>query len=235
METHPQICFKLLKSEEKTIICPVFNHNEFLFFPAWVGSLGLAALGLFGPISGRLTVKFGARVVVVFGSVFVAVGLLLTSFVKSLFLMFLTYGGIFGFGTSLVYIALFDVVPQYFLKHRTIVTGLLAMSTGGGMVVMIPICQALLNAYDWRGAFRGLACIALIVFFLGWALDPSLVREQTEKPDEMHQNSRKQWRKRILDFSMWQNTSFVIFVIVGSFIHLGHISSPLHLVSFIFS
>lgn len=216
-------CFGIVFSD----LLDVFREGK--SSTAWVGSLGLAALGLFGPISGRLTVKFGARVVVVFGSVFVAVGLLLTSFVKSLFLMFLTYGGIFGFGTSLVYISLFDIVPQYFLKHRTMVTGLLAMSTGGGMVVMIPICQALLNAYDWRGAFRGLACIALIVFFLGWALDPSLVREQIQKPDEMHQNSRKQWRKRILDFSMWQNTSFVIFVIVGSFIHLGHISSPLHL------
>ena len=103
------------------------------------------------------------------------------------------------------------------------------------MVVMIPICQALLNAYGWRGAFRGLASTASIIFFLGWALEPSFVREQTEKPDGIHENSRKKWRKRILDFSMWRNTAFVIFVVVGSFIHLGHISSPLHLVSFMFS
>ena len=137
-----------------------------------MGSLAFAAPGLFGPLSGRLTDQFGARAVVICGSLLAAAGLLLTSYVPSVFLMFLTYGGIYGCGSSFVYIALFEIVPRYFLRHRAMATGLMAMSSGAGFVIISPICQALLTAFGWRGAFRGLALISLIVFLLGWSFDP---------------------------------------------------------------
>ena len=53
--------------------------------------------------------------------------------------MFLTYGGIFGFGFSLVFIAVFEIVPRYFVKYRSMATGIIAMSTGGALVVMTPV------------------------------------------------------------------------------------------------
>lgn len=212
------------------VLLDVFHRGKST--TAWVGSLAFAAPGLFGPLSGRLTDQFGARAVVICGSLLAAAGLLLTSYVPSVFLMFLTYGGIYGCGSSFVYIALFEIVPRYFLRHRAMATGLMAMSSGAGFVIISPICQALLTAFGWRGAFRGLALISLIVFLLGWSFDPRVGREETEDPfgkDEKLRNPRK---KGMLDFSMWRNSTFATISVLTSFIYIGHISSSLHLIQY---
>lgn len=195
---------------------------------AWVGSVAVAACGLFGPLSGRLTDQFGARVVVICGSLLCSTGLLLTSVVPNLYLMFLTYGGIFGIGSSFVYIALFEIVPRYFMKHRSLATGLMAVSTGAGIVLISPICHVLLTAYGWRGAFMGLGSIASIVFFLGWVLDSNVASEETGEYLEEDEECESQGKRGMLDFSMWRNSSFVIIVTFSSFIHIGHCVPPIH-------
>lgn len=111
---------------------------------AWVGLLAVAASGFFGPLPGRLTAadQFSARVVVVCGSLLCATGLLLTSVEPNLYLLFLTYGEIFGISWSFVYIALFEIVPRYFIKHRSLATGPLKMGTVAGIVFISPICMS---------------------------------------------------------------------------------------------
>lgn len=193
---------------------------------AWVGSLAVASAGLFGPVAGRLTDRFGARAVVISGAVLSTIGLLLTSLVPSLYLMLLTYGGIFGCGSSLVYIAVFEIVPRYFVKRRSLATGLVTMSTGAGLLVMSPVCQALIDAFGWRGAFRGMTCIVFIVFFIGWALDPNVASDQAEKSVQESEDSR-----RILDLTMWKNITFVVLNITGVFVYIGHSIPPVLLVS----
>ena len=194
--------------------------------------MAMAASGIFGPLSGRLTDYFGARVLVICGSLLCSAGLLLTSIVPSLYLMFVTYGGIYGCGSSFVYIALFEIVPRHFVKHRSLATGLISMSTGASIVLISPVCQALLTAFGWRGAFRGLGCIVLIVFVLGWALDPNVASENTGTAFEEGEKVQiRQERAGILDFSMWKNSTFVILTILSFFIYLGHSIPPLHLVS----
>ncbi|XP_020616501.1 monocarboxylate transporter 10-like isoform X2 [Orbicella faveolata] len=194
---------------------------------AWVGSLAVASAGLFGPVAGRLTDRFGARAVVISGAVLSTIGLLLTSLVPSLYLMLLTYGGIFGCGSSLVYIAVFEIVPRYFVKRRSLATGLVTMSTGAGLLVMSPVCQALIDAFGWRGAFRGMTCIVFIIFFIGWALDPNVASDQAEKSVQESEDSR-----RILDLTMWKNITFVVLNITGVFVYIGHSIPPVLLAQY---
>lgn len=199
---------------------------------AWVGSLALASAGLFGPVAGRLTDRFGARAMVICGAMLSAMGLLLTSLVPSLYLMLLTYGGIFGCGSSLVYIAVYEIVPRYFVKRRSLATGLITMSVGAGLVVMSPVCQALIDAFGWRGAFRGMSCIVLIIFFIGWTLDPNVANDETEEAVlESEQSPARPERSRILDFSMWENVTFVVLNITGLVVYTGHSIPPIHFVS----
>ena len=193
---------------------------------AWVGSLAVASAGLFGPVAGRLTDRFGARAVVISGAVLSAIGLLLTSLVPSLYLMLLTYGGIFGCGSSLVYIAIYEIVPRYFVKRRSLATGLVTMSTGAGLLVMSPVCQALIDAFGWRGAFRGMTCIVFIIFFIGWTLDPNVASNQAEESVQECEESR-----RILDLTMWKNITFVVLNIAGVFVYIGHSIPPVLFVS----
>ncbi|XP_078365743.1 monocarboxylate transporter 10-like isoform X2 [Oculina patagonica] len=196
---------------------------------AWVGSLALASAGLFGPVAGRLTDRFGARAMVICGAMLSAVGLLLTSLVPTLYLMLLTYGGIFGCGSSLVYIAVYEIVPRYFVKRRSLATGLITMSVGAGLVVMSPVCQTFIDAFGWRGAFRGMSCIVLIIFFIGWTLDPNVANDETEEAVlESEQSPARPESSRILDFSMWENVTFVVLNITGLVVYTGHSIPPIH-------
>ena len=208
-------------------------QKQIVSFSAWVGSLAVASAGLFGPAAGRLTDRFGARAVVICGAILSAMSLLLTSLVPSLYLMLLTYGGIFGCGSSLVYIAVYEIVPRYFVKRRSLATGLITMSVGAGMVVMSPVCQALIDAFGWRGAFRGMSCIVLIIFFIGWTLDPNVVNDETEEAiiESEQSQARPLESSRILDFSMWENTTFVVLNITGLVVYIGHSIPPIHFVS----
>ena len=193
---------------------------------AWVGSLAVASAGLFGPLAGRLTNRFGARAMVISGAVLSTIGLLLTSFAPSLYLMLLTYGGIFGCGSSLVYIAVYEIVPRYFVKRRSLATGLVTMSVGAGLLVMSPVCQALIDAFGWRGAFRGMTCIVFIIFVIGWTLDPNLASDQAEKSVQESEESR-----RILDLTVWKNITFVVLNIASVFVYTGHTIPPVLFVS----
>ena len=186
----------------------------------------MASAGLFGPVAGRLTDRFGARAVVISGAVLSTIGLLLTSLVPSLYLMLLTYGGIFGCGSSLVYIAVYEIVPRYFVKRRSLATGLVTMSVGIGLLVMSPVCQALIDAFGWRGAFRGMTCIVFIIFFIGWVLDPNVASDEVEKIVQESEESR-----RILDLTMWKNITFVVLSIAGVFVYIGHSIPPVLFVS----
>ncbi|KAJ7374305.1 hypothetical protein OS493_007391 [Desmophyllum pertusum] len=196
---------------------------------AWVGSLTLTACGLCGPVAGRLTDRFGARAMVICGALLCAAGLLFTSLVPSLYLMFLTYGGMYGFGSSLVFIAVYAIVPRYFVKRRSLAIGLITVSAGASLLVMSPVCQALLDAFGWRGAFRGLGCIVLIVFLIGWALDPNVASEENEEVSERSKTCKARQSGKILDFSMWTNITFVAITISSSVVFIGHYIPMIHL------
>ena len=191
----------------------------------------MAAAGLFGPVAGRLTDRFGARAVIISGAMFSAIGLLLTSLVPSLYLMLLTYGGIFGCGSSLVFIAVYEIVPRYFVKRRSLATGLVTMSVGAGLLVMSPVCQALIDAFGWRGAFRGMTCFVFIIFFIGWTFDPNVASEEAEKIVEERGESKAGQSNRILDLTMWKNITFVVLNITSIFVYIGHSIPPILLVS----
>lgn len=191
----------------------------------------MAAIGLFGPVAGRLTNRFGARAIVICGAILSSTGLLFTSLVPSLYLMLLTYGGIFGCGSSLIYIAIYEIVPRYFVKRRSLATGLITMSAGAALVVMSPVCQVLIDTFGWRGAFRGMSCFVFIIFFIGWTLDPNVANGETTQAFEESQQSQARQSSRILDFSMWGNTTFVVLNIASFFVYIGHSIPPLHFVS----
>ena len=226
--------FSLTLSLNVYLTVILLNHliQRVVSLSAWVGSLAVASAGLFGPAAGRLTDLFGARAVVTCGAILSATGLLLTSLVPSLYLMLLTYGGVFGCGSSLVHIAVYEIVPRYFVKRRSLATGLITMSVGAGLVAMSPVCQTLIDAFGWRGAFRGMGFIVFIIFFIGWTLDPNVADSEIEEADiENEQSQEGPGRSRILDFSMWGNVTYVVINITGFVVYIGHSIPPVHLVS----
>ena len=105
------------------------------------------------------------------------------------------------------------------------------MSVGGSLVVMSPVCQALLTAFGWRGTFAGLGCTVFIVFFLGWFLDPNVESKETDAAFKDCKESQDQQNRGMLDFSMWRNSAFVVLTASSLIFYMGHTMPIVHLVS----
>ena len=67
-----------------------------------------------------------------------------------------------------------------FTRHRSLATSVVLCAAGVGTLVVAPLAQAMLAAWGWRGALRGLATIAgLVCTSCGLAMAPPPPQQQT--------------------------------------------------------
>ncbi|MDJ0769798.1 MAG: MFS transporter [Ilumatobacter sp.] len=122
-------------------------------------------------VTGRLTDRFGPRVVLVIGAVSLCAGLLLTSRVDSIGAGYVTYGAGVGLAAACGYVPMVATVGGWFLRRRAVAVGLAVAGIGAGTMVLSPLSAALIERYGWRdtyvvfgigGAAVLLACIPLM-------------------------------------------------------------------------
>lgn len=122
-------------------------------------------------VTGRMTDRFGPRVVLVVGAVAMFVGLILTSRVDSLGVGYVTYGVGVGIAAACGYVPMVATVGGWFVQHRALAVGLAVAGIGVGTMVLSPLSAAMIDRYGWRDtyvvfAFGGaavlLACVPLV-------------------------------------------------------------------------
>ena len=90
-----------------------------------IGSIQITFMYFTGMVADVLTSKFGRKIVVIAGSVISASGLLISSFMTNIYVMYFTYGVLTGLGYGLMYMVAVVVVQYYFEKKRSTATGIL--------------------------------------------------------------------------------------------------------------
>jgi hypothetical protein len=85
-------------------VAEYFGPDTTYFSISWLGSLIGIGFPLFGPFAGPLTAYFGPRIVIIAGTTFQALGLLLASFSTQVWQMLLSQGLMFGIGEVFVYL-----------------------------------------------------------------------------------------------------------------------------------
>lgn len=122
-------------------------------------------------VTGRMTDRFGPRLVLVVGAVAMFVGLLLTSCVDSLGVGYVTYGAGVGIAAACGYVPMVATVGGWFVRYRALAVGLAVAGIGVGTMVLSPLSAAMIDRYGWRDtyvvfAFGGaavlLACVPLV-------------------------------------------------------------------------
>ncbi len=122
-------------------------------------------------VTGRMTDRFGPRVVLVVGAIAMFVGLMLTSRVDSLGVGYVTYGAGVGIAAACGYVPMVATVGGWFVQHRALAVGLAVAGIGVGTMVMSPLSAAMIDRYGWRdtyvvfaigGAAVLLACVPLV-------------------------------------------------------------------------
>ena len=209
------------------------------FIAAWVGSLGIALIFVLGPLTSMLVNRLGCRLTAILGGLSGSIGLLLSSFASSIYVIYGTYSVLFGFGGSCIFVSSYVVTSQYFERNRSIATGILASGTGLGVLGMAPVLQGLLDSFDWRKTYRLTAAIYSAVCVLGLTFSPVLVdkgKNTTERENEGLEDLNEEERRRIgksnkwIDFSVFKEKVFVVLTLSMSVAFIGHLTPRLHLV-----
>ncbi len=116
--------------------------------------------------TGRLTDKFGPRIITTICGFFFGLGFLLISQINAIWQFYLLYGVILAIGASGGWVPLASTLSRWFIKRRGLVIGIVVSGVGFGTVIMPPIANWLILSYGWRTSYIIVGFIALIVLLL---------------------------------------------------------------------
>ena len=139
-------------------------------YVAFVSSLLSGCYLMAGPFVSALANRFGFRPVTIAGALFAAGCFIVSSYVQSVELLFITYGVLGGIGFCMVYIPAVVIIGFYFEKWRALATGLAMCGSGVGTFVFAPLTNYLLKTYSWRSTMliQGFIIISCAIFGLAF-------------------------------------------------------------------
>ena len=121
-------------------------------------------------ISGRLVDVKGPRFTIIIGGILYGGGLILSSFVTSPFMLYVTYGVITGAGVGFVYVSPITTLVKWFPERKGAIIGLSVAVFGGGSILFKDVIAWLLVDSDVSTAFLRLGLISVVVIILGGLL-----------------------------------------------------------------
>lgn len=141
-------------------------------------SLSLLLLGVMGMVMGRLNDRFGPRVIAMVCGLMVGLGFLLMSRVDAIWQLYLFYGVIIATGMSTTFVPLLSTVARWFVKKRSLMTGVAVSGVGMGTIVVPILARWLISSYGWRWSYTIMGIAVMISVILAAQLlrrDPGQV------------------------------------------------------------
>jgi len=98
----------------------------------------------FSPFQGKLIDRFGPRLLISIGTVLSGMSWVLASMVRSVPMLYVTYGVVGGLGTGIVYVGVVGLMVRWFPDRRGFAAGAVAAGYGmGAIVTTFPIASSL--------------------------------------------------------------------------------------------
>jgi MFS family permease len=118
--------------------------------------MGFAGIGW-----GALSDRYGARIVVLTGSILAGAGLVLASQARSLLEFQLAYGVMVGVAAGAFFAPLMAAVTNWFERRRALAVALVSVGMGVAPMTVSPFASWLLSVTDWRSAQLTLGLLVL--------------------------------------------------------------------------
>jgi OFA family oxalate/formate antiporter-like MFS transporter len=118
-------------------------------------------------ISGRLVDVRGPRFTIIIGGILYGGGLILSSFVTSPLMLYVTYGVITGAGVGFVYVSPIATLVKWFPERKGTIIGLSVAVFGGGSILFKDVIAWLLVDSNASSAFLSLGLISAAIIILG--------------------------------------------------------------------
>ncbi|RCH95789.1 hypothetical protein CU098_009080 [Rhizopus stolonifer] len=165
-----------------------------------VGSVLIVCLNIFSPASPLLASRFGVRPTMMIGTLLLSLGLILAGFSTEVWHLYLTQGVLFGIGSSLTYMSIVAVIPQWFTTRRGMAMGISSCGSGFGGLALSPMVSSLIEKYGIPWAYRIVGLMAFGICMVG-----SLLIRTRLPPGQDKQPTRSPIKP-----SMLKNFDFVI-------------------------
>ena len=200
---------------------------------------------MLAPVAGRLVDRFSSRPIHIIGGLLCSLGLILTSLAKTVNLFFLTYSLLFGLGAGSCRTSNFLIVTKYFVKRRSLATGIVTAGAGMGIFALAPLDQLLIDKLGLSGAYRLLGFVMLANCILSLPYNPNIEEEEISHgksqetldiPDDSPEigvctakDSNK--CRNLIDFSVWKVPVFAVSALCGAGIGIVSSTAQFYLVS----
>jgi MFS family permease len=143
--------------------------NEFGWTRAAISgafTLAMLTIGVMSLVAGNLTDRFGPRRVVLICGLFLGLGFILVSQIRSILQFYIFYGAMTGIGLSGCLVPLLSSVAKWFAKKRALISGILMAGPALGIVMIPPLTSILISAYGWRQSYLilGFAVLVIVIF-----------------------------------------------------------------------
>ena len=126
-------------------------------------TVGFLAMAFASMAWGSLSDRFGARPVVLLGSVVLAGSLALASRATSLVQFQLVFGLMVGGAIAAIIAPMMACVTGWFDTHRSLAVSLVSAGMGMAPMTVSPLAARLVSAYDWRTSLQIIAALAAAV------------------------------------------------------------------------
>ena len=134
-------------------------------------SLNLVLYGLTAPFAAALMQRFQMRQVITTALALVAFGAGATIFITAPWQLYVTWGLSIGFGTGSMAVVFGAIVAnRWFVKHRSLVTGIFSAASATGQLIFLPLFAWLSEGSGWRYASLVTACASLLLIPFVWLL-----------------------------------------------------------------
>jgi MFS family permease len=143
-------------------------------------SLGFLVHGSASIVLGNLNDRFGPRVIMSGCGVFLGLGFFLMATLDQAWQLYLFYGLITGIGLGGIDVIPLSTVSRWFKRNRGMMSGIIKVGTGVGMLTMPFFITWLIQQYGWRIAFMVLAFMITIsvLFFAQFLVRDPILKSQ---------------------------------------------------------
>ena len=167
--------------------------------------------------------KLGSpRIVIWAGGILFGLGLILSGFISKLWMLYLTYGIVCGFGSALAYGITISNTVRLCPDKKGLASGLVTAAFGAGAIIFPPVINAIINTDGTLKAFKVLGLLFIVlVLIAGFFIKEAPIGFVPENYEQRVYNNKKEipsknWKGMLKDIRFYIMISiFTIFATAG--------------------